>query len=473
MDQWIINAPRWLLLAALIYAPWAYGSTRPWTVTGLNWILGTTIGLWLISHLFQQRWPKVNRVQLLATAFLIGLAWFMVFNARYEYDQSSLEFLARSQAFAFAPGSLDRDLSFDSAIRCTLMLMVGLVAFEVAESSRWRKRILGTMILVGCSIVGLGLAQRFTGATGIFWAREDLGPNFFATFRNHTNAGAYLNLIWPLAVGFAVREKLATGLTWRFVVWTALAVICLTGVMVNTSRAANSLAAGLLLLTGIWLIWQAVKGRFGDISPASIAAATVLLVIVIGTLAFMTGLDSNLGRWRQFDKQLTEDNSRLLAARACLKMIPESGWWGFGPGTFESAFPYFTAEFGNQLRGRWIFAHQDYLQTLIEWGYVGGAMWAIAIFGGIIRSVVRGFRYRRRLSTETRITHFALLVSASGVLLHALVDFPLQIASIQLYVIVLIGMLWSSHHWIQSAHQQNRARPQRREAQVESLNCAA
>jgi O-antigen ligase len=139
-------------------------------------------------------------------------------------------------------------------------------------------------------------------------------------------------------------------------------------------------------------------------------------------------------------------------------MIPEAGPCGFGPGTFQTAFPYFTQDYGNQLKGRWIFAHEDYLQTLVEWGYIGAGLWAVLIFGGIGYSLSRAFRQREQLSDSKRITHFAIVTALLGVLLHALVDFPLQIASIQLYVAVMLGLLWGSRHWLKRTRQHSTIR---------------
>jgi len=34
------------------------------------------------------------------------------------------------------------------------------------------------------------------------------------------------------------------------------------------------------------------------------------------------------------------------------------------------------------------------------------------------------------------------MLAISGTLLHAVIDFPLQIASIQLYIAVLLGLCW-------------------------------
>ena len=61
LSNWIIDAPRWLLLAVLVLAPWAYGGTEPWSITAINWTTGAAIGLWLATCLLRQRMPDVPR----------------------------------------------------------------------------------------------------------------------------------------------------------------------------------------------------------------------------------------------------------------------------------------------------------------------------------------------------------------------------------------------------------------------------
>ena len=41
-----------------------------------------------------------------------------------------------------------------------------------------------------------------------------------------------------------------------------------------------------------------------------------------------------------------------------------------------------------------------------------------------------------------------LFRSLGSVLVHAFVDYPLQIASIQIYVAALLGLLWGARHWL-------------------------
>ena len=471
MDRWIINAPRWLMLTALVYAPWAYGSTRDWALTGLHGLLGAVVLLWFVSYLLQQRWPEVHPVMAVSVAGLMLHGWFMVLNAKYDYDPLVQEFVPLTPLIAWAPGSLHRALSMENAIQVSLMLCSLFAIADMVQSSTWRRRLLWTMGLTGLSIVILGLAQRFTHAPGIFWAKEGLGENFFATWRNHTNAGTFMNIVWPVMAGLAVIAFLREARLWKKTLWCVATILSLTAMMVNTSRAAAALAVLLALTWGGWLMWQFFRGRFTGMSPTAALSTGIVLVVLVGGMAALVGLDSSLRRWKQFDNQLTGDNSRLLAAQVCLKMIPEAGPMGFGPGTFQTAFPYFTHDFDKQLRGKWIFAHQDYLQTLTEWGYVGSAGWATLIFGGVFSSVRRAFRHRRHLSDSARALHFTILTALAGVLLHALVDFPLQIASIQLNVIALLGMLWSSKSWL---HNSKKHVPGRREVKpVEELACAA
>ncbi|HXG46494.1 MAG TPA: hypothetical protein VNO52_02635, partial [Methylomirabilota bacterium] len=67
------------------------------------------------------------------------------------------------------------------------------------------------------------------------------------------------------------------------------------------------------------------------------------------------------------------------------------------------------------------------------------------------------FCRRYGLSGRDRILGVASVVGVGSVLVHALGDFPLQVASIQLYVAVLLGLLWAAKHWPGPARDSARA----------------
>ena len=105
--------------------------------------------------------------------------------------------------------------------------------------------------------------------------------------------------------------------------------------------------------------------------------------------------------------------------------------------------PVFQQEHGGELDGILRYAHQDYLQTTLEWGILGFLLWALLIGGGIVRAIVYLRSYPRSLTRHHGMWIALCTLSLLGVLIHSLVDFPLQIASLQLWVAILLGQLWT------------------------------
>ena len=171
--SWVTDAPRWLLLGAFFFAPWAYGGTEPWAVTAITWVLGVACGLWFLTCLARQRMPDVPRWLAGAGGLLVALVWWMAWNAKFDFDVSQKDFIPREPWLAWAPGSVNHEASMEMAWRVTACLGVLLFVCDLARRSLWRKRLLGAMAFAGLSIVALGLVQRATGATAIFWARAN------------------------------------------------------------------------------------------------------------------------------------------------------------------------------------------------------------------------------------------------------------------------------------------------------------
>jgi O-antigen ligase len=176
------------------------------------------------------------------------------------------------------------------------------------------------------------------------------------------------------------------------------------------------------------------------------AGAAVLMLAAVG-VGQASRLDQPWERWQQLPAQLPRD-ARWLVAQAAWRGAGDAGWLGLGPGTFRVAFPYLTGYLGDRVQGFWRFLHEDYLQTLLEWGRVGALLWSAFLFGGIFVAIRNsraakdaGWSPRRREMLP--LIYLPLLATA----LHAAVDFPLQIASIQLYVATYLGICWGSSSW--------------------------
>ena len=85
----------------------------------------------------------------------------------------------------------------------------------------------------GVSVVLLGLTQKLTHATAVFWGPENMGDTFFATWRYHANAGAFMNLVWPLLAAWTALAFLREEARWKKILLTTGLVICLAGLAVN------------------------------------------------------------------------------------------------------------------------------------------------------------------------------------------------------------------------------------------------
>jgi hypothetical protein len=295
------------------------------------------------------------------------------------------------------------------------------------------------MAVTGISMVLYGLTQRVLVAPSIFWLKENTGPSFFGGFRYHGNAGAFLNLIWPLLLLFVIQSFLSPKAYIARAVWCSAFFLALVGCAANISRAAETITVFLVLVGAIWLPLLIRRKAF-LLSLWSVAVTGGIVLIFVGALLFGGIAEQSEGHWSKLPDQLT-DNQRLLCYQACWRTLPDSGWWGYGAGTFSAIFPDHEAYLGSRIHGFWKYAHEDYLQTLIEYGYVGACFWGVFFFGSIGRALV--LASWSSLRTKERLGYATCVLALGGTALHSGVDFPLQIASLQLYVMMFIAMAWA------------------------------
>jgi hypothetical protein len=437
----LTDIPRWGLLGLLVLAPWVYGSTRPEGKFFLTTGLLVVLGLFLLSLLAALGFPKVKVTSVILTGLLLLQGWIMVLNPQQKFVPALFAFIHLPGAIPWLPGVVDQ-----AASQSQLLLMTGLIgAFwissDLAVSARWRTRVWWVMSLTGVSLVALGLAQRVTGAKAIFWDPvADTGTTFFATYRYHGNAGAFLNLVLPLiaahtALAFARRSSHA-----RMTFWSIATLTTAACAFINVSKAAMVITVFILLALAYQQLHQK---ELGSLSNKRWAVVGAVFFIMFCGLIWAFGFADSLSRWLDFRSSGNYGSRLLVDGTIIREAVPVSGWWGFGPGTFQITFPFFTDRLGDRVAGIWQYAHQDYLQALMEWGYFGGTLWATLFFGGLWKAAVRHVKEQRAWDSELRLLSSASILSMGGLLLHAMVDFPLQIPSLQLYAAVILGFLWN------------------------------
>ena len=429
-------AARWFLLANIVLAAWLYGCTRDWTREWVTWLLLANTVLFLVGVAAKQRLPRVPLVVMIAVIFLLLQGGLMAWNAQRQFLDGVGVFVDRIQPMPGWPGFWDVAMVMQSLWLAAGLLGAFCVACDMAGEREWRERFWVTVAGTGLSIVVLGLAQRLTGADDIFWGLETRrGPTFFAVYRYHANAGAFINLVLPLQVALAVRAFQREGAEAGRVFWTLAAMVTAAAGFVNVSKAANAICLFLMAAMAIWF----ATSRLRALGVRNWLIALVSMLAVAGVAASF-GLEKTFARWSAgtSDRGSVSSGGRIEAYRIIIGgALPEAGWCGFGPGTFEKVFDIHRSALESPLAGRWDKAHSDALQTPMEYGWAGALAWLVLLAGGLAKSILA-----MRGRSDSALLASGCAFALAGVMLHAIVDFPLQIASLQLFTILLAGLSW-------------------------------
>ncbi len=445
MIPFLVNAPRWLFLAALVFGPWVYGCTRPWAMLALDGILGVVILLWLTGCAVRRRRPIVPWPLAVSALILFLQGWFMIVNVQAMYDPVYFRFIPAVQLLPFAPGAVDRQYAVPPMLDMTAML--GAVCFiaDLAQRPVWRTRLWWTAALNGILLMICGLGMKVMGIY-ISSALDPtlIGSTSFAFYFYHGNAGAFINLILPLVAGLAALAFTRRDAQMQRALWLPGLLICIASSEAALSKAGMAIGLGLLIALTVWFVRLRLDGGGLSISRGQMSLLIVAGVLVVAAMLSI-GWYGASGRWSELATATGKDASvvqRLLVSQVCFHMMPDSGVWGFGPGSFFLCFPHYTAYLNGAVDGVWYYAHEDYLQAIVEWGYFGSAFLAFIFFGGIWM----GWRRLRGkpLAEEDRVLLTVTLMALAGVAVHAAFDFPLQIASLQLYTATYLGICWGS-----------------------------
>lgn len=437
---------RWLFLVTLVAAPWFYGGTTADSIELIDGMLGTVLVLWLASFIVDRRWPKIPRSLILIGTLILIQGWWMVANARSIYDSTFEVFVGIHPLAPRAPGSVDQALSSAWMLRATVLIGVVLLVADLAQRLNWLVRLWFAIALAGGSIAFLGLLQKATGARMIFWRPPAWPPHldFFATYFYHANAGAFLNLVFaPIAGLLFWSIRRGASVLWR-TLWLTLLFFVGLAILSNTSRMAQAVA-GAICVVLLFAVFRPAKRMIARTERRTLVLASILVGITVVAIAQAVRLERPMERWNQIAEHLPA-SVRWTAYWVAIEGTKESGVFGFGPATFSAVFPRYQQTFGNQPPGTWRFLHDDYLQTVLEWGWVGTVLMGALFFGGIGVGVRNYFR-SEDWSTRQRICLSCMLLALVGTAIHAVVDFPLQILSLQLLVATYLGVCWGSGRW--------------------------
>ena len=292
----------------------------------------------------------------------------------------------------------------------------------------------------------LGLAQRGTGASKIFWLWTPPESYFVSSFIYKNHAGAYFCILLSLTIGMAfwlhergvnrLDKSSPAGLFAFFA--AAVAMI----VFYSYSRTATLLMAVFILFAFALLLWHAAfrpSGGTGSRVMVSILAITLIAFVGIGITSLKTEyfVQQIIDLQRVIDQERPE--ARPQAALATWEMAKDRPYTGWGIGSFRFMFPAYQARHPQifTAHGRRLFfehAHNDYLELLAELGIAG---LAILIAGG----AYVGIRLTA-LSFWCHALPLCVVIGCVLTLVHSIVDFNFyNPAVLTTWFVLILGMI--------------------------------
>ena len=133
MTRVAVETPRWLFLAALVLAPWVYGTTPPWAIAELEMLLSVILVLWMASCAMRALKPAVHPLLLRCVIVILAGGWWMALNPHFQ-DTGYYMFARIPAIVPFAPGTVDGRTSCLTMLRVTCLL--GTVCFVCDLSAR-------------------------------------------------------------------------------------------------------------------------------------------------------------------------------------------------------------------------------------------------------------------------------------------------------------------------------------------------
>ncbi len=451
LDRIIADIPRWMFLLILVYAPLAFGCTRPVAVVVLNQFAAVLVVFWLVSCGWRRRWPRLPWVPVVLVALLLLEGWWMAWNAHSVHRYMTWTTVLRLPAdppLPGWPGAIDRDLSRLAMLNITALLGLFLFACDLMTRPVWRKRVWITIAFTALAVALLGTVMKLGGppAREWLWDKEVAKvPTTFATYRYHGNAASLMSIGWALVLGGALVASQRPQPLVR-AGWVLALMGLLLGLFLNTSRSGWVLAVLMVGLVGgrfAWPWWRTVREQM-DWRRGLLQFAVV--VAVAGTLVAV-GLSAD---WKDKLARINV-SAALLEARYPSQvyhhLARDTGFLGHGPDCFCVALPPYMERFGmsNESFGFWRHAHNDYYEYLFNWGWGGLALWSALVLGGVACGLRDHFRSPIRWGSTQWVQGFCGCVAMLGILLQARWDFPLEKASIFFYFLTLLADGWATH----------------------------
>jgi O-antigen ligase len=380
--QWVLTLG---LCAVSIFAVLAFGAVEKWSTFVFEAGTAVLFLVW-VGKQFVSRKVKLSKNPL----YLPALLFFGLILAQVVLRQSAYGYVTEYEAFKY--------------VSYGILL---LIAAESVSEEHARKIFGQVMIVFGALYAFFALAQNLTANGRIFWVHGTQFPgSFYGSYVNRDHYAGLMEMLVPIPFVLSMGNVLRGG---KRVLVGFCAVLMASTIFLCGSRG------GMFTFVVEMLFFVALtlgKRRSPRLALGSIAVCVLVLFLLIflGKGGQVLGRLGDLSPGIRLD--IVKDSLRMFSKR------PIAGW---GLGTFATVYPGYRSFYTNQFVNE---AHNDYVQLLVETGLLGFALMLLFL----ARLYQHGVPTSRRWEFQwDAAVSLAALLGCTGILLHSLVDFNLQI----------------------------------------------
>ncbi|HSW39719.1 MAG TPA: O-antigen ligase family protein [Acidobacteriota bacterium] len=417
-----------LLLVVVFFAALAWGANEPWAMAI---IIMATLALFFVK-LAVDIWNN-RGFSIAPSPLYIPMALFLLY--------VGLQLTVRPIPPIGFPGTVE---SHTTWIYFLLAASYAAAFFIIANGPRSRdalKWLIAGILVLGMFQAVYGLIQYLADYNYIWhFRRHSHGSVASGTFINRNHYALLMNMCIAAACGYlyfrAARLIGGRGFSLRRLVsapgagklaWIALCIVLMALALIF-SLSRMGIAALFVSIIVMAVFTGGAGRRFRTVS----LVALLLLAAILGS-ALYVGVDAILIRYEQLSAENQLEHSRFGIWRDAWEMFGNYPLFGQGFGTFRWIYPEYESI---QPDTPAEYAHNNYLQALIEVGVIGTALllWA---FAAAWRVAIKNLKSSDPLISGIGIGTIGAL---TAIMFQEFTDFGLYIPGVALTAAFLIGI---------------------------------
>ncbi len=320
-----------------------------------------------------------------------------------------------------------------------------VLTITAASHPRWRMVLFVTLLVIAAGNLAVGFVH-FSGNWSFHvvphFARSFTEGRIGGFYNNPNHLAAFFSFVVFLCAGVVCFGRASA--TWKLLLGF-LAFAFTIGMSLTISRAAllGLLCGGLVFAAvGLYLVWKTQRHLFGRI----IIGASVLLVI--GGAGLYKVNEEYLRK--RIESQPTATDAREHVWNAALAQHAQSAHPLIGDGArsfYDGGIRHRTPE-TPAWTGDALFAHNEFLQTLVDYGWLGIMLFVLALLTHLFNGLrflhwFANWRFHSvgLLSSNSLAFSAASIAALAATLVHAVFEFHWHVAATAITGSILFGIL--------------------------------